>query len=170
MTDSTSDKPQHPPVEIVFDYEAMVEQALRDVPRQVLSRVAREGLPGEHHCYITLDTRHPGVMLHDSVRPKIDPDGRLTLVLQHSYTNLKVDDEAFTVDLSFGGVWRTVRVPFAAMTGFVDPHARFGLAFKVMHKDEQYPEAEKSDHEVTPVSEAGDGAGEVVSLDAFRRR
>ena len=45
-------------------YEDMTQLALRGVVRDATRRVIREdGLPGEHHFYITFLTRYPDVEL-----------------------------------------------------------------------------------------------------------
>ena len=38
-------------------YDLLAQEALRGVVRDVLADAAKKGLPGDHHFYITFDTR-----------------------------------------------------------------------------------------------------------------
>jgi hypothetical protein len=112
-----------------FSYERMVEDALRGVLRQALTITAAQGLPGSHHFYITFDTTHPAVRIPESLRA-LHPN-EMTIVLQHQFWDLKVGDAGFEITLSFSGVSQRLKIPFAAVTAFADPHAKFGLQFHV---------------------------------------
>ena len=109
------------------------ENALRTVVREALRKVAKSGLPGEHHFYITCRTNDPGVQLPKYLREQY-PD-EITLVLQHQFWDLTVEDERFGVNLSFGGKSERIVVPFQAVTGFADPSLDFGLQFKPVAVD-----------------------------------
>ncbi|AJD51178.1 MULTISPECIES: SspB family protein [Thalassospira] len=174
-----------------FRYDLMVDQALRGVVKQILSRVAEEGLFGEHHYYITFQTNHPGVALPEGQR-KAHPDN-ITVVLQHRFWDLKAEDDHFSVGMSFDGMPTTVVVPFDAMLAFVDPSANFMLTFSVEEEmgddDFDYDEDDDldadlvdGDEDATPQlvtepskrgkkkpAEQGE-TGEVIALDAFRKK
>jgi hypothetical protein len=110
-------------------YDLLTQQALRAVVRRVLSDVAKVGaLPGEHHFYVTFDTRAPGVKLSARMREQY-PD-EMTIVLQHQFWDLAVSDAQFEVALSFNGVSEKLQVPFEAIKGFFDPSVQFGLQFE----------------------------------------
>jgi hypothetical protein len=110
-------------------YDLLTQQALRAVVRRVLSDVAKVGsLPGEHHFYVTFDTRAPGVRL--STRMKEQYPEEMTVVLQHQFWDLAVSDTHFEVALSFNGVSEKLHVPFEAIKGFFDPSVQFGLQFE----------------------------------------
>jgi hypothetical protein len=113
----------------MFSYEKMVEDALRGVLRQALVITAQQGLPGSHHFYITFDTTHPQVRIPEALR-QLHPN-EMTIVLQHQFWDLKVNDDGFEITLSFSGVSHRLKIPFAAVTAFADPHAKFGLQFHV---------------------------------------
>ena len=108
-------------------YQELVDDALRGVVRRALGRVAASGLPGNHHLYLSFRSHHPGVRVPDHLRERY-PD-EITIVLQHQFWGLAVAEEGFEVTLSFNGVHEPLSVPFAALTGFVDPSVRFGLQF-----------------------------------------
>lgn len=157
-------------------YDKMVEDALRGVVRDAIALAAREGLSGEHHFYITFHTRFPGTKVPDHILAR-HPD-EMTIVLQHQYWGLELDEVGFEVTLSFSGVSERLRVPFAAITGFADPSAKFGLQFQVEGGDNE----DEDDHDTVEfVADEGvlDDArdkpaasedGKVVALDAFRKK
>ena len=109
-------------------YDLHVQDALRGVVRRVLADVVRDGLPGEHHFYISFRTQHPGVRLSNRIRAEY-PD-EMTIVLQHQFWDLSVTDQSFEVGLSFKGVPEKLFVPFEALTGFFDRSVDFGLRFE----------------------------------------
>jgi uncharacterized protein len=109
-------------------YDLLAQEALRGVLRKVLADAAKRGLPGEHHFYITFDTRAEGVRLSQRMRTQY-PE-QMTIVLQHQFWDLTVEEQIFEVGLSFGGVPERLAVPFAAVKGFLDPSVQFGLQFE----------------------------------------
>jgi hypothetical protein len=110
-------------------YDLLVQEALRGVVRRVLEDTMREGLPGEHHYYVTFRTNAPGVRLSQRMRERY-PD-EMTIILQHQFWDLTVNDHAFEVGLSFSGTPERLSVPFESLTGFFDPSVQFGLKFEV---------------------------------------
>ena len=111
-------------------YDILAQEALRGVVRTVLGDVAKNGLPGEHHFYITFGTRADGVRL--SPRMLAQDPLEMTVVLQHQFWDLLVTDDGFEVGVSFGGIPERLAVPFAAVKGFFDPSVQFGLQFEEM--------------------------------------
>ena len=111
----------------LIGYNALVENGLRSVVREALRRVAEEGWPGTHHAYITFKTAAPGVEVPDFLHTRY-PD-ELTIVLQHQFWGLEVEDDRFSVTLSFNKVGHRIVVPFAALTSYADPSIKFGLQF-----------------------------------------
>jgi len=114
-------------------YDRMVEDALRSVVRRALIHVGREGLPGNHHFYITFRTDHKDAEIPAALRERYP--GEMTIVLQHQFWGLEVDEDQFCVTLSFADVPHRLVVPFAAVTAFADPSVRFGLQFDVETAD-----------------------------------
>lgn len=110
-------------------YDLLAQDALRGVVKQVLADVAARGLPGDHHFYVTFDTRADGVKISDRLHEKFPEE--LTIVLQHQFWDLIVHDDRFDVGLSFNGVPERLTVPFAAIKGFFDPSVQFGLQFEL---------------------------------------
>jgi hypothetical protein len=116
-------------------YDLLVQEALRSVVRKVLSDAARNGLPGDHHFYISFKTHAPGVMIPAVMRQKY-PD-EMTIILQHEFWDLTVNGEGFEVSLSFSRKPERLAIPFAAITGFSDPSVpTFGFKFMVPEASE----------------------------------
>jgi hypothetical protein len=131
-------------------YDLLVQDALRGVVRKVLQEAAKEGLPGDHHFYITFRTTAPGVRLSSHMRAQY-PDV-MTIILQHQFWDLVVAENNFEVGLSFKNIPERLLIPFDAVTEFYDPSVQFGLKFEV---EEAGPEDGANDLEpidATPVS------------------
>lgn len=118
-------------------YDLLTQQALRGVVRNVLSDTAKKGLPGDHHFYISFDTRADGVHLSDRLRAQYPEE--MTIILQHQFWDLKVGEEEFEIGLSFGGIPERLTVPFDAINGFFDPSVQFGLQFEEGTESEDRP-------------------------------
>lgn len=167
-----------------IDYDFFMQQALRYLMRDVLKLVADIGdAPGAHHFYIEFLTGAPGVSIPDHLRQ--DYPERMTIVLQHMFQELTVDDESFAVTLKFKGRESRLEIPFDAVTSFADPSVEFGLRFEPATTDseneEDTPETAPGDEKdaETEKSAGQDGdetdgkkseSAEVVSLDAFRKK
>jgi hypothetical protein len=167
----------------LLPYREWTEQAMREVMVRALAHVAAEGLPGEHHFYLTFRTDHPGTIIPPRLKAQYPHE--ITIVLQHQFWGLAVDPAAgvISVGLSFGGVPATLRIPVVAVTAFADPHARFGARFA----DPASPAAAVpppgppqalappaaapvADNTSDAAATGADPVPQVVSLDAFRRR
>ena len=158
-----------------IDYGRMVETALRTVVRDVLLRLAKEGAPPPHHFYVTFRTRHPGVAIPEFLRDRYPVD--MTIILQHQFWDLAVDDEGFAVTLSFSDQLQRLRVPFAAIKVFADPGVEFGLQFTIDDESEPEPADVKllgasvkgvTGEQGEPDTESG--GAEIVTLDRFRKK
>jgi uncharacterized protein len=164
-------------------YDQMLEEALRGVVRRALRTVVESGLPGSHHFYITFKTGAPGVELTPRLKDKY-PD-EMTIVLQYQFWGLEVSAERFIVTLSFNDVPERLVVPFAAITAFADPAAKFGLQFQ---QDTGAAPEEATGTDAAPAARTGPpvtrpiaepatrdeaapaGDAKVVALDNFRRK
>ena len=123
-------------------YDLLTQQALRAVVRRVLADVAKTGsLPGEHHFYVTFDTRAPGVRLSSRLREQYPEE--MTIVLQHQFWDLAVTEAISRSALSFNGVTEKLHVPLDAIKGFFDPSVQFGLQFETVTEGAEAP-AEKA--------------------------
>ena len=149
-----------------LDYGNLMHRAMRGLIRDVMDQVAQGGLPGEHHFFITMNTRHPHVAMADWLRERY-PD-EITIVIQHWFDNLEVDPDGFAITLNFGNQPEPLYVPFDAISTFVDPSVEFGLKFETQDSESE----SDFDDDEAPMEEAEPEAaksGEVVSLDKFRK-
>jgi len=154
-----------------IDYGNLMHRAMRGLIQQVLTDVQKNGLPGEHHFFVTFDTMHPDVEIADWLSDRYP--GEMTVVIQHWFDNLEVTDEGFTITLNFGDNPETLYIPYDAIKTFVDPSVEFGLRFETQEDED----AEVVDIEEAPMDEMvepedHDDApkeAEVVSLDQFRK-
>ena len=165
--------PDGPRPDSLLPYDEWTETALRQVMVRAILHAGEHGLPGDHHFYLTFRTDHPGTVVPGRLRAQYPQE--MTIVLQHQFWNLGIDQEARTigVGLSFGGVPASLTIPLAAVTAFADPHVQFGLRFRPeMPAAEEAAEMDVTD-DVAEAEEDGpapDPTPQVVSLDAFRRR
>jgi hypothetical protein len=152
-----------------INYGQLMHKALRQMMADVLSQVARSGLPGKHHFFITFDTAHPGVDMSPALRARYPKE--MTIVLQEWFEDLAVMKDRFSVTLNFGDVREPMVVPFEAVKTFVDPSVEFGVRFDAQGEADDAPVAEfATAPEPAPAhAPAKAGEGEVVSLDKFRK-
>src|SRR5262245_7713376 len=159
-------------------YDVLAQEAMRGVLRRVMSDAAKQGLPGDHHFYITFLTHAPGVKLSPRLMEQYPQE--MTIILQHQFWDLLVTEDRFEVGLSFGGVPERLVVPFDAIKSFLDPSVQFGLQFnssepaapaRYKPSPAGAPAAEQQPTEGEPDggSKPAEGA-EVVRLDRFRKK
>ena len=160
----------------IIHYDEMWAEALRGIVRQAL-RASENGLPGGHHFYITFRTRHPTVDISPALMARF-PD-EMTIVMQHQYWGLEITEEWFEVTLSFNRINERLHIPFAAVSAFADPFAKFGIQIPTDASIELPSEGEPSsdeasqddsDEEQTAPPPPADESGRVVTLDAFRKK
>ncbi len=170
-----------------INYGNLMHNAMRRLIQQVLEDVARNGLPGQHHFFITFDTRHPDVQMADWLSDRYPEE--MTIVIQHWFDNLTVTDAGFAITLNFGDQPEPLYIPYDAIQTFVDPSVEFGLRFET-HEDGENDGSAESPHpdpdRLHALADAPDTAqeapmqenaeeeppateAEVVSLDNFRK-
>jgi hypothetical protein len=155
----------------LFQYEKMVEAALRGVVRDALRKAAREGLRSDHHFYIGFDTRLPGVAIPEALRARYPEE--MTIVVQHQFWDLEVTDEGFSITLSFQKQLERLVVPLAAIRSFADPSVNFALEFAAPEGKRAPAAAVPAPIAAPPRAEKAAGektTAEVVALDSFRKR
>lgn len=156
-----------------INYAEYMHNAMRGLMADLLRKIGKDGLPGEHHFFISFDTKHPGVDIADWLQERY-PD-EMTIVIQHWFDNLVVMDDRFSITLNFNDAPEPLVIPFDAIKTFVDPTVEFGLRFDEAKDDEDYDyiedvaespmiSIEEDDEEDAPKADA-----EVISLDSFRK-
>jgi hypothetical protein len=163
-------------------YDVLAREAMRGVLRQVLADAAKQGLPGDHHFYITFMTRADGVKISSRLMAQYPEE--MTVILQHQFWDLVVTEDHFEVGLSFGGVPERLTIPFAAIRSFLDPSVQFGLQFEAGDNAAPANAKEPASPTETPAATESDSAeasadgeaekkpegAEVVRLDRFRKK
>jgi hypothetical protein len=149
-----------------IDYGNLMHRAMRGLIQSVLEDVAKNGLPGAHHFFITFDTNHPDVAIADWLRERY-PD-EMTVVIQHWFENLEVTADGFSVTLNFGNQPEPLVIPFDAVRTFVDPSVEFGLRFETREEDDEDEDGEEDDDDGDDDPPPHDA--EIVRLDRFRKQ
>jgi len=151
-----------------IDYGNLMHKAMRGLIFEVLTDVSANGLPGNHHFFVTFDTMHPDVEIADWLSDRYP--GEMTIVIQHQYDSLDVTEQGFSITLSFGDSPEPLYVPYDAIKTFVDPSVEFGLRFETQDEDDDASDATEAPMEVMaePEDEPQKDA-DVVSLDQFRK-
>jgi len=145
----------------------MMHRAMQRLIADVLQTVAQEGLPGDHHFFITFDTRDSDVEMADWLRERYPEE--MTIVIQHWFDDLVITPEGFRITLNFGNSPEPLYIPFDALRTFVDPSVEFGLRFE-NHEEDEEDEPEEDPAEPEDPGEGGPAGGaEVVSLDKWRK-
>lgn len=167
MSDETPDS--------LIPYDAIVQEALRAVVGRVLGEIVAGGseLPGAHHFYITFKTHAAGVSVPPSLRERF-PD-EMTIVLQNKFWDLKVEEDHFSVGLSFNQIPAELVIPYAAITQFVDPAVDFGLQFQATVEDmdpteTEDPENDGAEQGDPPLVEKSEDGSNVVTVDFGRKK
>ena len=146
-----------------IDYGNLMHKAMRGLIQTVLNEVASNGLPGDHHFFITFDTTVEGVKMADWLRARYP--GEMTVVIQHWFDDLIVTDQGFSITLNFGNNPEHMTIPFDAMRTFVDPSVEFGLRFETHDEEEDDEDDDGPDDDPTPPPQDA----QIVRLDKFRK-
>ena len=150
-----------------IDYGNLMHNAMRSLIQDVLTEVKNNGLPGEHHFFITFDTNHAGVEMASWLKDRYPTE--ITVVMQHWYDDLEVKDDGFSVTLNFGDTPEHLVIPYEAILTFVDPSVEFGLRFETNEEDEDTDEQKPTVSKESNNDYAKKETGQVVSLDNFRK-
>ena len=153
-----------------IDYGNLMHTAMRGLIRTVLDDIAKDGLPGQHHFFITFDTMHPDVEMADWLSDRYPEE--MTVVMQHWFENLDVGDDGFAVTLNFGDSPEPLFIPYDAIRTFVDPSVEFGLRFETQEEiddDEASPTVTSVSQPPSDSEEKPEGKADIVSLDNFRK-
>ena len=154
----------------------MIDSAFRCVMRDVITTVARDGLPNDHHFFITFRTDYPSVEIPTYLKAQYPRE--MTIILQHQFFGLTVEDNILRVTLSFSGLRERLAIPLAAVTTFADPSVNFALQFRLESDDEVVETEEPSTRDETETTgpapkkalTAPEKRGQVVALDQFRKK
>lgn len=156
-----------------LDYETMVQIALREVVYESLSYTEKNGLPGNHHYYITFAAEYPGIEIPDYLKDQYGDE--ITIVLQYEFWDLKAGKQGFHVTLCFDDAHEKLYIPYGALLSFVDPSVKFGLQFTPIFADsspvesaEKVIKGDKNPNDKK--AEIPTDGSNVITLDKFRKK
>jgi len=150
-----------------LDYGNLMHRAMRGLIKDVLLDVKANGLPGDHHFFITFDTQHEAVNIAEWLMQRYPEE--MTVVMQHWYDNLDVTDDGFHITLNFGDQPEPLYIPYDAIITFVDPSVEFGLRFETHDSYDDEEDDDDFDADDSDAPNENKAAGQVVSLDQFRK-
>ena len=108
-----------------IDYQNILKTNMINVLKDVLKNIEENGLKEGHHLYITFITNHPKVSLPRWLKEKYPNE--ITIVIQYEYYNLTVNEDNFSIGLSFNNVKADLVIGYESIIYFADPFANFGL-------------------------------------------
>ena len=149
-----------------INYAHMMQKAMQGLMIDVLKNISKDGLPGNHHYFITFNTQSDGVIIADWIKERYPEE--MTIVIQHWFDNLEVNDNKFSITLNFGDNPENLTIPWASVSTFVDPSVEFGLRFEDDNQD-QIPESKMVIIDEYENDDEKKDA-EIVSLDSFRKK
>lgn len=152
----------------IFRYDELVQKALIAVVREVLEDVSKNGLSNNHHFYIRFRTDHPKVKVPKFLKERHPEE--VMIVIQYQFWNLKVDNDFFSVDLSFNSIQETLTIPFSALTAFVDPSVKFALQFTPSFSNTYPTDPQRSKEDTDDSQKDDNGDGKIISFDSFRKK
>ena len=150
-----------------IDYGSLMHNAMRSLIQNVLTEVKSNGLPGEHHFFITFDTNHAEVEMAPWLKERYPEE--ITVVMQHWYDDLEVRDDGFSVTLNFGDTPEYLVIPYEAILTFVDPSVEFGLRFESSDDEDNPEETAAISSSKANTAKTEKETGQIVSLDSFRK-
>ena len=141
-------------------YDKIIESSMRGVVYDVLKKIKKEGLKGEHHFVISFSTKHSSTIISESLKQRFTEE--MTIIIQHQFQSLEILDDCFKITLSFAGVLESLTIPYGAISSFADPSVNFGLKFNHIEGDDgqKKPEIIKGNSDLS---------GKVVSLADYKK-
>lgn len=156
----------------LIGYAELIDSAMRGVVRDTLHIISEHGLPGDHHCYVSFKTHAAGVKIADFLMERYPEE--MTIVLQHQFWNLRVEEDYFAITLSFNRNKEELIVPYNALTAFADPSIKFGLQFQLRDDDEMdqqsFEQLLENASDDDSMQEKKDSTAKVITLDSFRKK
>ena len=111
-----------------INYSQLTIEAMKSLIHKVLNIVSERGLPDKHHFYISFNTKAKNVIIPKELTNKYPEE--MTIVIENTFWDLKVNDKDFSLILSFDNVKKKLIITFDSILSFSDPHANFMLNFQ----------------------------------------
>jgi len=150
-----------------INYAQMMQKAMQGLMIDVLKKTSINGLPGNHHYFISFKTKSEGVKVADWIKERYPEE--MTIVIQHWFDNLNVNDKCFSITLNFGDNPENLTIPWDSILTFVDPSVEFGLRFEGEENKDNDIHEEIPEGNMIEIEEE-DNIAEIVNLDNFRKK
>jgi len=152
-----------------INYAQMMQKAMQSLMIDVLKKISKNGLPGNHHYFISFDTKFEGVVVADWIKERYPEE--MTIVIQHWFDNLEVNADNFSITLNFGDNPENLTIPWNSISTFVDPSVEFGLRFEDEANEDIDAVAEIPESKMVIIEDDDENnVAEIVSLDSFRKK
>ncbi len=109
----------------MIEYQKILNKNMLNVFKDILKNIRDNGLSNNNHLYITFLTNHKNVELPDWLKQKYPQE--MTIVVQYEYYDLKINNNNFSISLSFNDIKTNLIIDYNAIISFADPSANFGL-------------------------------------------
>ena len=150
-----------------INYAQLMQKAMQGLMIDVLKKTSINGLPGNHHYFISFKTKSEGVKVADWIKERYPEE--ITIVIQHWFDNLDVNDKCFSITLNFGDNPENLTIPWDSILTFVDPSVEFGLRFEGEENKDNDIHEEIPESNMIEIEEE-DNIAEIVNLDNFRKK
>ena len=151
-----------------INYAQMMQKAMQSLMIDVLKKISKNGLPGNHHYFISFDTKFEGVVVADWIKERYPEE--MTIVIQHWFDNLEVNADNFSITLNFGDNPENLTIPWNSISTFVDPSVEFGLRFEDEANEDIDAVEEIPESKMVIIEDDENNVAEIVSLDSFRKK
>ena len=151
-----------------INYAQMMQKAMQGLMIDVLKKTSINGLPGNHHYFISFKTKSEGVKVADWIKERYPEE--MTIVIQHWFDNLDVNDKCFSITLNFGDNPENLIIPWDSILTFVDPSVEFGLRFESEENKDNDIHEEIPESNMIEIEEEENNIAEIVNLDNFRKK
>jgi hypothetical protein len=148
----------------IINYGALLNEAMHSVVREALRYVEGDYAPGPHSFYISFLTNFRGVVISNTLKKQFPHE--LTIVLQHEFRDLFVEEDRLCVTLSFNNKEEKLCVPYSAILKFHDPAANIELTFVPAHQRGFHPNIDVENSEDSIKVKQKDN---VISLADFKK-
>tara|TARA_B100001939_G_C16596162_1_gene468953 strand:+ start:98 stop:538 length:441 start_codon:yes stop_codon:yes gene_type:complete len=109
----------------MIEYQKILDKNMLNVFKDILIDIRDNGLYNNNHLYVTFFTSHKNVILPNWLKKKYPEE--MTIVIQYEYYDLEINNNYFSISLSFNNIKTNLKIDYDSIISFADPSANFGL-------------------------------------------
>ena len=109
----------------MIEYQKILNKNMLNVFKDILKNIRDNGLSNNNHLYISFLTNHKNIQLPNWLKQKYPQE--MTIIIQYEYHDLKINNNNFSISLSFNDIKTNLTIDYNAIISFADPSANFGL-------------------------------------------